>query len=78
MTDKVLLVSSDGERITQLPRTFETPMGLALDGPRMAVATRNGITLLAIVVVATCLWPGTSSAVKAVVVIGGLLGGGKK
>jgi len=44
---KVLLVSSDGERLTQLPRSFDTPMGLALDLPRMAVATRHGITLLA-------------------------------
>lgn len=36
----------------------------------------KALALLAIVVVATCLWPGTSPIVKTVVVIGGLLGGG--
>ncbi|MBA4104701.1 MAG: hypothetical protein C0485_03005 [Pirellula sp.] len=36
----------------------------------------KALTLLAIVVAATLLWPGTSLAVKWIVVIGGLLGGG--
>lgn len=43
---KVLLVSSDGEKLTQLPRTFDTPMGLAFDGTRLAVACKNEVTLL--------------------------------
>lgn len=44
---KVILISSDGERLIQLPRTFEEPMGLAIDGDRMAVATKHSIVLLA-------------------------------
>lgn len=44
---KVILISSDGERLIQLPRTFEEPMGLAVDGDRMAVATKDSIVLLA-------------------------------
>jgi uncharacterized protein (TIGR03032 family) len=44
---KLIVVSSDGERLVQLPRTFDTPMGLALDGSKLAVATRNEIVLLA-------------------------------
>lgn len=43
---KVLLVSSDGERLTQLPRTFDTPMGLAYDAPHLAVACKHEITRL--------------------------------
>lgn len=35
----------------------------------------KALSLLLIVVVATCLWPGVSPAVKTIVVIGGLLGG---
>jgi uncharacterized protein (TIGR03032 family) len=44
---KLIVLSSDGERLIQLPRTFDTPMGLALDGSRLAVATKNEIVLLA-------------------------------
>jgi len=44
---KLILLSSDGERIVQLPRTFEMPMGVAADGGRLAVATRHEIVLLA-------------------------------
>ncbi len=44
---KVLLVSSDGERLTQLPRTFDTPMGLVYDAPHLAVACKHEVTLLA-------------------------------
>ncbi len=43
---KVLLVSSDGEKLTQLPRSFDTPMGLAFDGTRLAVACKHEVTLL--------------------------------
>jgi uncharacterized protein (TIGR03032 family) len=44
---KLIVISSDGERLIQLPRTFDTPMGLALDESRLAVATKNEIVLLA-------------------------------
>jgi uncharacterized protein (TIGR03032 family) len=44
---KLILLSSDGERLVQLPRTFEEPMGLAVDGNRMAVATKDSLVLLA-------------------------------
>lgn len=44
---KVIFLSSDGEKIHQLPRTFDTPMGMALDGARLAVATKHEIILLA-------------------------------
>ena len=44
---KVILVSSDGENISLLPRNFDTPMGLAVDGNKMAVATKNEVVMLA-------------------------------
>ncbi len=44
---KVILLSSDGERLIQLPRTFEEPMGLAVDGDRMALATKHSLVMLA-------------------------------
>lgn len=44
---KVIFLSSDGERLIQLPRTFEEPMGLAIDGDHMAVATKHAIVSLA-------------------------------
>jgi len=44
---KVIVISSDGERLIQLPRTFEVPMGLAVAGDRLAVATKHAIVLLA-------------------------------
>jgi uncharacterized protein (TIGR03032 family) len=43
---KVIVLSSDGERLVQLPRTFDTPMGLAVEGNCLAVATRHEIVLL--------------------------------
>lgn len=44
---KLIIISSDGERIVQLLRTFDTPMGIALDDSRLAVATKSEIVLLA-------------------------------
>jgi uncharacterized protein (TIGR03032 family) len=44
---KLIMISSDGERLVQLPRTFDTPMGLAVDESRLAVATKSEIVLLA-------------------------------
>ena len=43
----VLLSSTDGEKMTQLPRTFQKPMGIALEGGRMAIATRDEVIVLA-------------------------------
>jgi uncharacterized protein (TIGR03032 family) len=44
---KVIALSSDGERISQLPRTFDTPMGVALEGNKIAIATKNEVVILA-------------------------------
>ncbi len=44
---KVIAISSDGEKLAQLPRNFDTPMGLALDGKRLAIATKHEIVVLA-------------------------------
>ena len=43
---KVILISSDGEKLSQLPRAFDTPMGVAVDGSRLAVATKHEMVLL--------------------------------
>jgi uncharacterized protein (TIGR03032 family) len=44
---KLVLVSWDGRQTTILPRQFDKPMGLAVDGDRLALATRHQIWLLA-------------------------------
>ncbi len=44
---KVVLIGWDGKQVTVLPRHFDKPMGLAVDWPRMALATRYEITLFA-------------------------------
>ena len=41
--DKLIVVSSNGEKLTQLPRTFDTPMGVAIEGDHMSVATQNEV-----------------------------------
>jgi len=43
----VMLSSVDGEKLVQLPRTFQKPMGIALEGDRMAIATKDEVTVLA-------------------------------
>lgn len=43
---KVMLVGSDGEKISLLPRNFAVPMGMAVDGRRMAIATRDEIVFM--------------------------------
>ena len=41
---KVVFISpKDQEKLVQLPRTFNKPMGIALDGELMAVATKNEV-----------------------------------
>jgi len=43
---KVLLVSSEGEKLVQLPRSFDTPMGMAYQEPYLAVGCKHEVTLL--------------------------------
>ncbi len=42
----IMLSSTDGERLIQLPRTFRKPMGIALEGPKMAIATLDEAIVL--------------------------------
>jgi uncharacterized protein (TIGR03032 family) len=44
---KVVLVGWDGRQVTILARDFDKPMGLAADGPRLLLATRHEVILLA-------------------------------
>jgi uncharacterized protein (TIGR03032 family) len=44
---KIILVDHDGEKVTVLMRDLYAPMGLALDGRRMAVALRDRVTVFA-------------------------------
>lgn len=44
---KVIILSADGDGLAQLPRQFTKPMGLAVAGPRLAVATREEVVILA-------------------------------
>lgn len=44
---KVMLVSSDGEKLHLLPRQFDTPMGMVAEGKKMAVACAHEVTVLA-------------------------------
>lgn len=42
---RVLLVGWNGRQASFLPRHFDRPMGLDIDGDRLALATRHGVTL---------------------------------
>ena len=44
---KVMMVSSDGEKLQLLPRQFDTPMGMVADGNRLAIACAHEVTVLA-------------------------------
>lgn len=45
---KVVFISSHGkDRLIQLPRTFDKPMGMSFDGERFAVATRDEVVVFA-------------------------------
>lgn len=44
-TGKVIIINSDGERISQLVRDFERPMGVDFHGDLMAVALRDNVTV---------------------------------
>lgn len=43
-TGKVIMLSSDGDNISQLVRDFDRPMGVAFQGDMMAMALRTNIT----------------------------------
>jgi len=44
---KVIILSpTDGDKLMQLPRTFPTAMGMAIDDNRLAVATKNTVEIL--------------------------------
>ncbi|HEX8385954.1 MAG TPA: TIGR03032 family protein [Rubricoccaceae bacterium] len=47
---KLVVLSSEGGQLVQLPRTFDKPMGMAVDGrggvDRLAVATREAVVVL--------------------------------
>jgi len=43
---KVIVISSDGQKLVQLPRTFDTPMGMAVSGAQLAVAAKHEIIFL--------------------------------
>lgn len=45
--NKVLAIGSDGEKLSQLARTFDRPMGMALQNELLAVATHRDILMLA-------------------------------
>ncbi|MCE7939431.1 TIGR03032 family protein [bacterium] len=44
---KVIFISPHADGLIQLPRTFTKPMGLAVDGRRLAVATQHEVVVLA-------------------------------
>ncbi len=44
---KVAAVGWDGARVTLLMREFDKPLGMTIDGSRMALATRNDIWIMA-------------------------------
>jgi uncharacterized protein (TIGR03032 family) len=44
---KLILLSPAAERIVQLPRTFSNPMGIAVEGRRLALATLDQVVVLA-------------------------------
>ncbi len=44
---KVIFLSSDGERIIQLPRTFNTPMGVAIKNNLLAIACKEQVIISA-------------------------------
>src|SRR5689334_9292677 len=44
---KVATIGWDGRQVTLLMRHFDKPMGMAVSGSRLALATRNDVILLA-------------------------------
>lgn len=44
---KLVLIGWDGAQVTMLPRDFDRPMGMAVEGQRILLATRHEVILLA-------------------------------
>jgi uncharacterized protein (TIGR03032 family) len=44
--NKLLAVRAEGNGLSTLVRTFDRPMGMAVDGPRLALGTRNSVWFL--------------------------------
>jgi len=42
----IVLSAGTDDNLLQLPRTFAKPMGMAVSGPRMAIATREAVVVL--------------------------------
>jgi uncharacterized protein (TIGR03032 family) len=42
----IVLSAGTDDNLLQLPRTFAKPMGMAVSGPRMAIATREAVVIL--------------------------------
>ncbi|MEL6591680.1 MAG: TIGR03032 family protein [Bacteroidota bacterium] len=43
----IFLSAANADKLVQLPRSFDTPMGIALQGGKMAVATKHEVLVLA-------------------------------
>ncbi|MFK7922336.1 MAG: TIGR03032 family protein [Bacteroidia bacterium] len=43
----IFISAADSEKLVQLPRTFDTPMGIGLHGNKMAIATKDEVVVLA-------------------------------
>ncbi|MEM6342319.1 MAG: TIGR03032 family protein [Bacteroidota bacterium] len=43
----IFLSAANNEKLVQLPRTFHNPMGIALHGSKMAIATKDEVVVLA-------------------------------
>jgi uncharacterized protein (TIGR03032 family) len=46
-SNRLIILGWDGKQLIMLPHKFDTPMGLAVDGQRLAVATRKDIRVFA-------------------------------
>src|SRR4051794_28298865 len=44
---KVAMIGWDGKQVTLLMRQFDKPMGMAISGSKLALATRHDVVLLA-------------------------------
>lgn len=44
---KVIIISPHANGLIQLPRNFQKPMGIAIDGNRLAISTRHQVVVLA-------------------------------
>ena len=57
---KLVVLSAEGGQLVQLPRTFDKPMGMAYDGQRLAVATREAVVVLGSAPLLAAGYPGAA------------------